>query len=131
MKPPNSGYGYKHTWPRYWQKRQEVHPPEKTSSTEDENVSDARIHDVPTKFIFEMAARKVDASLRLVKNQRAVEKKIESPLAKYPFLKLGFSVWLRCRFNFRVPFAEVFFILQPARICCLDDSIELGLVFSK
>lgn len=30
-----------------------------------------------------MAARKVDASLRLVKNRREVKKKIESPLAKY------------------------------------------------
>jgi len=37
-----------------------------------------------------MASRKVDARLRLVKNQREMKKKIESPLAKYPFLNLGF-----------------------------------------
>ncbi|XP_020622972.1 zinc finger protein 830-like isoform X2 [Orbicella faveolata] len=30
-----------------------------------------------------MASRKVDARLRLVKNQREMKKKIESPLAKY------------------------------------------------
>ena len=83
-------------------RRQEVYPAFllKKSSTEDENASDAGIHDEPTKFISKMAARKVDASLRLVKKQREVKKKIESPLAKYPFLNLGFSVWLRCRSNF-------------------------------
>lgn len=65
-----------------------------------------------------MAAGKVDASLRLVKNQREMKKKIESPLAKYPFLHLFPDVVkMQAKLQKTQPLKyikHVFFILQPA-----------------
>ena len=64
------------------------------SATQDESATQRNIRCTHTwrtyPIYFQMASRKVDARLRLVKNQREMKKKIESPLAKYPFLNLGF-----------------------------------------